>query len=66
MSVEQAVRCYGTLAETVFSDVKQTGADEGFRASKLEKAIKEIVKEQAAQENELMMGTPPHDKGCKT
>ena len=66
MSVEQAVRCYGTLAGTVFSDVKQTDGDESFEASKLENAIKEIVREQTAQENEHMFGTPPNAKGCKT
>ena len=32
-----------------FSDVKQTTRDGSFKASKLEKAIKEIVKEQTAQ-----------------
>ena len=66
MSVEQAVRCYGTFAGTVFSDVKQPGGDGSFKASKLEMAIKEIVKEQTGQENERMMGTLPNDKGCKT
>ena len=66
MSVEQAVRCYGTLAGIVFSDVKQTWGDGRFKASQLEKVIKEIVKEQTGHENERMMGTPPHDKGCKT
>ena len=66
MSVEQAVRCYGTLAGTVFSDVTQTGGDGSFKASKLEMATKEIVKEQTAQENEHMIGAPRHVKGCKT
>ena len=65
MLVGQAVKCYGTLAGTVFSDVKQTGGHENFEASKLEMAIKEIVKEQTAQENEHMIGTLPHAKGCK-
>ena len=53
MSVEQAVRCYGTLARTVFSDVKQTGGHENFKASKLEMAIKEILKEQTAHETSI-------------
>ena len=66
MSVEQAVRCYGTFAGTVFSDVKQPGGDGSFKASKLEMAIKEIVKSQTGKENELMIGMPPHAKGCKT
>ena len=66
MSVEQAIKCYGTLAGTVFSDVKQTGGDGSFEASKLARAFKGIVKEQTAQENECMIGVPPHAKGCKT
>ena len=66
MSVEQAIRCYGTLAGSVFSDVNQTGGDGSFKASKLERAIKKIVKEQTAQENECMIRVPPHAKGCKT
>ena len=66
MSMEKVVTCYGTLAGTVFSDVKQTGGDGSFKARKLEMAIKEIVKEQTAEENEHMIGTPPHAKGCKT
>ena len=66
MSVEKAIECYGTLVRTVFSDVKQPGGNGRFKASKLERAIKEIVKEQTGHENEPMMGTPPHHKGCKT
>ena len=61
MSVEQAVRCYGTLSGTMVSDVKQTWGDGRFKASQLEKVIKEIVKGQTGQENECMVGTPPHD-----
>ena len=66
MSVEKAVTSYGTLAGAVFSDMKKTWGDGGFKASQLEKVIKEIVKEQTGQENECMMGTLPDDKGCKT
>ena len=66
MSVEQAIQCYGTISETLFSDVKQTARDGSIKASELEMAIKEIVKEQTAQENEHMIGTPSHAKGCKT
>ena len=66
MSVEKAIECYGTLGGTVLSDVKQTGSDGRFKASKLEKATKDIVKEQTGHENEHMMGMPPQGKGCKT
>ena len=41
-----AIRCHGTLARTFFPDLKQTGSDGCFRASKMEIIIKEIVKEQ--------------------
>ena len=66
MSVEQAIRCYGTIARTLFSDVKQTARDGSMKAGKLERAIKKIVKEQTGEENEHMIGMPPHAKGCKT
>ena len=67
MSVEKAIECYGSLVRTVLSDVKQTGSDGRFnKATKLEKATKDIVKEQTGQENEHMMGMPPQGKGCKT
>ena len=65
MSVEKAIMCYGTLARPVFANVKQLGGDGRFKASKLEKVIKDIIKEQTGQENERMMGTQPR-KGCKT
>ena len=66
MSVKNAIACYETLVGPVFSSVTQIGGDGRFDASNLEKVIKEIVKEQTGQENERMMGTPPHGKGCKT
>ncbi len=66
MSVEKAIGCYATLVGLVFSDVQQTGGDGRFKESTLDKVTKEIVKEQTGQENETMMGTPPHGKGCKT
>ena len=65
MSVEQAIMCYGTIAGTLFSDVNPTARDDSIKASELEMAVKKIVKEQTAQENEHMIGTLPHAKGCK-
>jgi len=65
MSVEQTISHYGTLAGDVFSD-RQTGGDGKFKASTLEKVIKDIVKAQTEQEDERMMGTSPDGKGCKT
>ena len=66
MSVEKAVTCYGTLSPSVFSNVKQTGGDGRFKASKLEKLVMDIVREQTGKEHERMIGTPPCGKGCKT
>ena len=65
MPVDKAVRCYGTLVGTVFSGMKQTWGDGRFKASPLEKVIKEILKEQTRQEDEHMMEMPPQDRGCK-
>ena len=66
MSVEKTIRRYATFIGPIFSVVKQTGGDGRFEESTLEKLIKQIVKEQTGQENEHMMGMPPHVKGCKT
>jgi len=66
MSMEMAISCYGTVTRLVFSDMKQIGGDGKFKASKLEQVVKNIVKEQTYEENEPMMGTSPHGKGCKT
>ncbi|KAJ7819756.1 FabD/lysophospholipase-like protein, partial [Mycena olivaceomarginata] len=48
MSVEDAVKAYGQLAKEVFSGVKPLGSDGRFKASNLEKAIKEIVRAKSA------------------
>ena len=65
MSVDKAISCYGNLAQDVFSDT-QTGGDGKFKAKKLEKVFKNIVKGATGQEDERMWGTPPDGKGCKT
>ncbi|KAJ7367477.1 hypothetical protein DFH08DRAFT_927988 [Mycena albidolilacea] len=48
MGIEDAVKAYGQLAKEVFSDVKPLGSNGRFKASKLEKAIKEIVRAKSA------------------
>ena len=63
--MEQVVRCYGPLARKKKIDLKQTGGNEHFKASKTEKVIKEIVKEQTGQENEGMVQMLSHAKQCK-
>ncbi|KAJ7690005.1 acyl transferase/acyl hydrolase/lysophospholipase [Mycena olivaceomarginata] len=51
MSVEDSKKAYGQLAKEVFSDVKFHGSDGKFKASKLEKAIKQIVETYSASHN---------------
>jgi hypothetical protein len=43
LSVPEAIDKYGVLAEQVFSQKKPRGRDGTFKASKLEKAIKETI-----------------------
>ncbi|KAJ7789137.1 acyl transferase/acyl hydrolase/lysophospholipase [Mycena olivaceomarginata] len=43
MSVEDAKKAYGQISKEVFSDIKSKGSNGRFKASKLEKAIKQIV-----------------------
>ena len=66
MSVDAAIGSYGTFARRVFAEVEAEGAGGRFSASKMEQVIKEIVVERTGQENERMMGAPPHGKGCRT
>src|SRR5882672_8062010 len=65
MSLEKTISHYGKLTEGFFSD-KQTGGDGKFKASKLEKVIKDIVKAETGQEDERMLGTSLDGIGCKT
>jgi hypothetical protein len=68
MSVTEAIECYGTIVEQVFSDVKPIARDGKFKASKLEKIFKEIVKERTGKEDMRMMdtGSDGQGPGCKT
>ena len=65
MSVDKAIRSYGNLTGDVFSH-KQTGQDGMFKASRLEKVIKDIVKAETGKEDERMLSTAPDGTGCKT
>jgi hypothetical protein len=66
MSMTEAITHYGTLAHRVFSDVRLIGGDGKFKASKLEKVIKEIVKKKAGHPDELMMDPRLEGEACKT
>ena len=50
MSAADAIRAYEALAGTVFSEKKSKGKDGTFKASKLEEAIKVVVKEKLGRE----------------
>ncbi|KAF8579258.1 FabD/lysophospholipase-like protein [Ramaria rubella] len=65
MSVAEAIECYGTLAQRVFSDVKPFGKDGKFKASKLEEIVKEIVKRKTQNAEERLL-SGPRNQGCKT
>ncbi|KAJ7849627.1 acyl transferase/acyl hydrolase/lysophospholipase [Mycena olivaceomarginata] len=51
MCVKDAIKVYGELSKDVFSDVKPPRSDGRFKASKLEKAIKQIVRAKSASQN---------------
>ncbi|KAJ7367478.1 hypothetical protein DFH08DRAFT_927989 [Mycena albidolilacea] len=65
MSVEDAVNAYGQLAKEVFSDVKPLGSDGRFKASKLEKAIKQIVRTRSASQNPEEKLEDTRNNACK-
>ncbi|KAJ7860828.1 hypothetical protein B0H14DRAFT_3134757 [Mycena olivaceomarginata] len=66
MSVEDSKKAYGQLAKEVFSDVKFHKSDGKFKASKLEKAIKQIVKTYSASHNPEDKLEDIGDNACKT
>jgi hypothetical protein len=66
MSVEEAVTAYGELSKEVFSDVKTQGSDGRFKASKLEKAIKQIVAAHSASHSPEEEMKDTRENACKT
>jgi hypothetical protein len=57
---------YGQLSKEVFSDVKPPGSDGRFKASKLEKAIKQIVRSKSASQNPEERLEDTRNNACKT
>jgi len=45
MDIDTAIKHYNNIAKYVFSDLKQWGGDGKFKASKLEEAIKSMVRD---------------------
>jgi hypothetical protein len=66
MSVEDAIKAYGELSKEVFSHVKPPGSAGRFKASKLEKAIKQIVRAKSASQNPEEGLEDTRDNACRT
>jgi len=65
MDVETAIRHYGTLVKYVFSHPKGRPGDGKFKATKLEAAIKSIVREVTGDSESLLLER--NDSiGCRT
>jgi hypothetical protein len=62
---KKATTEFASLAKDVFSDKKIVGPGT-FKASKLEKALKDIVREATGDEDEPMMNKRPNAGKCKT
>jgi hypothetical protein len=65
MSVEDSKKAYGQLAKEVFSDVKFQGSAGKFKASKLEKAIKQIAETYSESQNPEERLEDIRDNACK-
>jgi len=65
MDVETAIRHYGTLVKYVFSHPKGRPGDGKFKATKLEAAIKSILREVTGDSESLLLER--NDSiGCRT
>ncbi|KAJ7364045.1 FabD lysophospholipase-like protein, partial [Mycena albidolilacea] len=65
MSVEDTIKAYGELSREVFSDVKPAGSNGRFKASKLEKALKEIVRAKSVSQDPEERLEDTHKNACK-
>ncbi|KAJ7840815.1 FabD lysophospholipase-like protein [Mycena olivaceomarginata] len=66
MSVEDAIKAYGELSKEVFSHVKPPGSAGRFKASKLEKVIKQIVRAKSASQDPEEGLEDTCDNACRT
>ena len=55
MDVDTAINSYSNLAQQVFSDPKRWPADERFKATKLEDAIKAVVNDVTGNPEEALL-----------
>ncbi|KAG8784573.1 hypothetical protein FRC12_018534 [Ceratobasidium sp. 428] len=65
MTTGQAMKGLANLANEVFSDKKSIGT-ETFKASKMEKALKDIIREATGNEDEPMLNEQAKNQKCKT
>ena len=66
LSVPEAIDKYRLLAKEVFSDRKSPGKDGTFKASKLEKAIKDVIEAKLGTAGEKMFEREDCNHSCKT
>ncbi|KAI9869902.1 MAG: hypothetical protein M1830_004948, partial [Pleopsidium flavum] len=68
LSVREAIDKYRVLSKEVFSDKKSPGKDGTFKASKLEKAIKDVMEAKlgAGRAEEKMFVSEGDSQACKT
>ncbi|QRV95549.1 kinesin light chain [Ceratobasidium sp. AG-Ba] len=64
MTTEQAIECFARLSDEVFSNEKIFGTP-AFRASKMEKALKDIMQRRTKNKDEPMMEGGPSTNKCK-
>jgi hypothetical protein len=64
MDVDAAIEHYGDLAKHVFSHPKRGGGDEMFKASKLEEAMKSMVRNITGDSESLLL--EGEDGVCRT
>ncbi|KAG8683793.1 hypothetical protein FRC08_014074, partial [Ceratobasidium sp. 394] len=65
MTTEQATEALARLSREVFSDGKVFGPT-AFKASKMEKTLKDIVREKTGNENEPMLDQRVSSRKCNT
>lgn len=65
MSVDDAIRAYAKLSKKVFSEVKWVG-DGKYKATRLEAAVKEIVKEYTGNAETGILEYCSTDDCCRT
>ena len=68
MSVNEAIQCYGTISQEVFSqpNFMPIGGGSKFSAARLERAIKRVVQERTGTEDELLINGQSEGRECKT